>query len=143
MIGFSGFDGENYGGIYANYNSSETIAVAMNGGKWEPKALSLISTSIGKQLSVLKKVQADALVGYKASQKSKSKKGIVFQVGGAMFEKSILRFWVIGEIPMKDGAPFYCSVSYPCTFANSKFSLGTTSFKKLTVKDNFSSLSIE
>ena len=138
LKGFSGFDGENHGGVVAAYNKSETIAAVMHAGKWEPRALSLVSTATGKQLSILKRVQTDSKAFFSSKAKSKKLSGIVFQVGGGKFVGESVSFWTIGEVPKNENAaPMYQSVTYPCKLANGGFVLGKPKFKSLVVKDNF------
>lgn len=138
LKGFGGFFGENHGGVVAAYNKAETIAVVMHAGKWEPRALSLVSTASGKQLSILKRVQKDSASFYASRAKSKKQKGIVFQVGGAQFVGDSLAFWTIGEVPKNESAPpVYQSVTYSCKLGLRGFVLGKPKFKSLKVKDNF------
>ncbi len=139
LKGFSGFDGENHGGVVAAYNKAETIAAVMHAGKWEPRALSLVSTATGKQLSILKRVQTDAQSFYSTRPKSKKLKGVVFQVGGGQFVGDSLALWIIGEVPKEsDDIPtIYQSITYPCKFAKGAFVLGKPKFRSLGVKDNF------
>jgi hypothetical protein len=138
LKGFSGFDGENHGGVVAAYNKSETIAAVMHAGKWEPRALSLVNTASGNQLSMLKRVQTDSKAFYVSKAKSKKQTGIVFQVGGGKFVGEWISFWTIGEIPKNENvAPVYQSVSYPCKVAKGEFVLGKPKFRSLGVKDNF------
>lgn len=138
LKGFSAFDGENYGGVYVAYNKPETIVAVTHAGKWEPRALSLVSTATGVQTSILKKVQKDSKDYYFARAKAKKQSGIVFQVGGGEFEGGSVSFWIIGEVPKNENIPpVYQSVTYSCKLTKTGFTLGKPRCKSLTVKDNF------
>ncbi|MEI7576737.1 MAG: hypothetical protein WCK51_07580 [Armatimonadota bacterium] len=143
LKGFSGFEGENHGGVVAAYNKSETLAVFMHEGKWEPRALSLVHLGAGKQMSMLKQVQSDSKGYYLSRPKSKKLSGMVFQVTGAKFVGDAISFSIIGEVPKDDeSAATYHSVTYNLKSKvapnSNAFVLGKPVFKSLTEKDGFS-----
>lgn len=105
LKGFSGFAGENHGGMNAAYSRNEALAVVMQAGKWEPRALAAIVTSTGAQVDILRSVQSQA-AAYVRRHGTKTKAGsFVFDVSGAKFDGDKLMMAVIGQVPKSESDP--------------------------------------
>ena len=131
LKGFSGFEGENHGGMNAAYSKDESFVVAMQAGKWEPRALAVIATKSGTQLDLLKKVQADATLAFT----KKNNKSFVFDVLGSKLSATTLSVSVIGSIPKdENSASLYGSLTYAVSLKGTKIQLGKPVIKRLSEK---------
>lgn len=130
LKGFSAFESENHGGMFAMYSKSEAFVVIMQASKWRPRALSLVATANGAQFDLNDRLQVDASSFFKTPA---NKPGFIFDVLGARFDNNKVSFAIIGQSPSDpDRGVVYGSVSYPFTLAKTKLSVGKPVMRRLT-----------
>jgi len=125
LVGFSGFEGENHGGMSAAYSAKETWVAVIQMGKWEPQNLAILNTSTGRQLGMLKRIQKDAAAYLNRVIRVKDSAKYVFDVPGAKWSGSQVSFAIAGEIPKAEEAPAVnLSITYTVTASKSGIALG-------------------
>lgn len=128
LKGFHGFPNENHGGMEIVYNKSESLAVLMRAGKWEPRGLAILAPSAGKYVNILASAQksADVFVN------PKRKIGYVWDVMGARCTDETVKLCMAGEVP-KDAnrVPVYVSLTYAVKRSPTTLALGKPKPAKL------------
>lgn len=110
LKGFSGFANENHGGMFASYSKMEDYAVVMQAGKWEPRALAVVSTQTGKQADLLKSMKS-AMKTYLTKHGKKGDQ-FVFDVSGAQFSGNKATLFLIGEVPKQEIDAVYAAYTF-------------------------------
>ena len=130
LKGFSGFDAENHGGIYAMYSKSENVAAVMQSNKWRPRALCLVATATGAQIDLNDRLQSDASTFFKTPS---NRQGFIFDVLGAKFDSNRVSFAIIGQTPSDPEQPsVYGSMTYTFTLAKTKITVSKPVMRKIT-----------
>jgi hypothetical protein len=104
LTGFKGFFRENHGGVSARWSKTQPVALVTHHGKWEPRALSLVSTS-GSQTALLSKLRNDVR-DYLRSKSGKKytavKEKLAFEVNDAVFYPNKLTLTVTASVPKEE-----------------------------------------
>jgi hypothetical protein len=104
LTGFKGFFRENHGGVSARWSKTQPVALVTHHGKWEPRALSLVSTS-GSQTALLSKLRND-IRDYLRRKGGKSYQGVkerlAFEVNDAVFFPNKLTLTVTASVPKEE-----------------------------------------
>lgn len=128
---FNGFPGQNHGGIFVAYSQKESMGVAMQAGKWEPRALAIFSPSKRLQFNLLPTINKDMAAYAKKHVKNADK--FAFDVLGAKFSGGKLLVSAIGQIPKDEDAPvIYAELKYPTHLSGGKIRLKNPTMKPLS-----------
>jgi hypothetical protein len=104
LTGFKGFFRENHGGVSARWSKNQPVALVTHHGKWEPRALTLVSTS-GSQTALLTKLRND-IRDYLRSKGGKKyasvKEKLAFEVNDAAFFPNKLTLTVTASVPKEE-----------------------------------------
>ncbi len=104
LTGFKGFFRENHGGVSARWSKNQPVALVTHHGKWEPRALSLVSAS-GSQTALLSKLRND-IRDYLRRKSGKKyigvKEKLAFEVNDAVFFPGKLTLTVTASVPKEE-----------------------------------------
>jgi hypothetical protein len=104
LAGFRGFYRENNGGVSARWSKSDPVALVTHHGKWEPRALALVSTS-GSQTRLLEKLRNDIrdyLRRKGGKRYANVKEYLAYEVNDATFLPGKLTLTVTASVPKEE-----------------------------------------
>lgn len=137
LKGFDGFPGQNHGGMNVVWTKSENFGLVVQAGKWEPRAVALVSPRSAAQLDLFTSLKLHAKAFEKRRTTFADK--FVFDLLGAKLTETLVTFSVVGQIPKDETtAPDYFSIQYPIKVEKGKIIVGDPKVKLLTEQTSWS-----